>query len=49
MPRQRAGGGGEVVLPLAETFWAARFGRLVDRFGVPWTINCGGAGDAAAG
>jgi PhnB protein len=33
--------GGTVQLPLQETFWAARFGMLVDRFGVPWMINCG--------
>lgn len=32
---------GAVVMPLARTFWAARFGMLVDRFGVPWQINCG--------
>jgi PhnB protein len=32
--------GGHVRLALAETFWAARFGELVDAFGVPWTINC---------
>lgn len=31
----------EVVMPLQETFWAARFGMLVDRFGIPWMINCG--------
>src|SRR6266540_3981196 len=28
--------------PLAKTFWAARFGMLVDRFGIPWLINCDG-------
>jgi uncharacterized glyoxalase superfamily protein PhnB len=22
------------------TFWAARFGVLIDQFGVPWEINC---------
>lgn len=33
--------GGLVVLPLEQTFWAARFGMLVDRFGIPWMINCG--------
>ena len=27
-------------MPLQETFWAARFGVLTDRFGIPWTINC---------
>jgi len=32
--------GGSVTLPLEPTFWAARFGMLVDRFGIPWMINC---------
>jgi PhnB protein len=32
--------GGKVVVPLAQTFWAARFGMVVDRFGIPWLINC---------
>jgi len=31
---------GTVQMPLEETFWAARFGMLVDQFGVPWMINC---------
>ncbi len=31
---------GTVQMPLQQTFWAARFGMLVDRFGVPWMINC---------
>jgi PhnB protein len=31
---------GTVQLALQETFWAARFGMLVDRFGIPWMINC---------
>lgn len=33
-------GGGTVTMPLAPTFWAKRFGMLVDRFGVPWMVNC---------
>jgi PhnB protein len=33
--------GGSVDMPLQETFWAARFGVLRDRFGIPWEINCG--------
>ncbi|HUA57129.1 MAG TPA: VOC family protein [Verrucomicrobiae bacterium] len=33
-------GGGSVQMPLQQTFWAARFGMLVDRFGIPWMINC---------
>jgi PhnB protein len=32
--------GGSVTQPLEATFWAAAFGTLVDRFGVPWAINC---------
>ena len=31
---------GTIVMPLEKTFWAARFGVLVDRFGIPWQINC---------
>ena len=31
---------GTVQMPIQETFWAARFGMLVDRFGTPWMINC---------
>jgi PhnB protein len=31
---------GTVQMPLQETFWAARFGMLVDQFGTPWMINC---------
>ena len=29
-----------VTMPMQETFWAARFGMLTDKFGVPWIINC---------
>jgi PhnB protein len=32
--------GATVTMPLAETFWALRFGMLTDRFGTPWMINC---------
>jgi PhnB protein len=32
---------GAVQMPLQETFWALRFGMLVDQFGTPWMINCG--------
>jgi PhnB protein len=27
-------------MPLQETFWALSYGVAVDRFGVPWEINC---------
>jgi PhnB protein len=33
---------GSVVMALEKTFWAERFGMVVDRFGVPWVINCEG-------
>lgn len=36
--------GGNVLMPLEETFWAARFGMFVDKFGTPWMINCAAAG-----
>ena len=32
--------GGTVQMPLQQTFWAARFGTLVDKFGIPWMVNC---------
>ncbi|MBC7990383.1 MAG: VOC family protein [Luteimonas sp.] len=32
--------GGKVELPIQETFWAKRYGIAVDRFGVPWMVNC---------
>jgi PhnB protein len=32
--------GGTVAMPLEKTFWAARFGMVTDRFGIPWLINC---------
>jgi PhnB protein len=31
---------GTVQMPLQKTFWAERFGVLIDQFGVPWDINC---------
>ena len=32
--------GGSVRMPIEETFWAVRFGIVIDRFGTPWMINC---------
>lgn len=34
------GQGGEVQMDYGKTFWAHRFGALVDRFGIPWMISC---------
>lgn len=31
---------GTVRMPMEETFWARRFGMLVDQFGIPWMVNC---------
>jgi PhnB protein len=31
---------GTVRMPIQKTFWAVRFGTLVDQFGIPWMINC---------
>jgi PhnB protein len=31
---------GTVRMAIAPTFWAVRFGMLVDQFGTPWMINC---------
>jgi PhnB protein len=35
--------GGQTVMPLAEVFWAERFGMLTDRFGTPWMLSHAGA------
>jgi PhnB protein len=34
---------GRVVMPLEKTFWAERFGMVIDRFRIPWAINCEGS------
>ena len=31
---------GTIRMPIQETFWATRFGMLVDQYGTPWMINC---------
>jgi PhnB protein len=41
--------GGKVTMPLQDTFWGAKYGQLVDRFGVQWMLNCTGPGQAQAG
>jgi PhnB protein len=40
--------GGNVKMPIQETFWAKRYGQLVDRFGTPWMINVAQPAYAAA-
>ena len=35
----KLGAGGEIRMPLQDTFWGARFGMLTDKFGVQWMFN----------
>ena len=32
--------GGTIKMPLQDTFWGARFGMLIDKFGIHWMLNC---------
>lgn len=32
--------GGEITMPLEETFWAHRFGGIKDKYGKGWMVNC---------
>ncbi len=31
--------GGQVTMPLAQTFWSPKFGMVADRFGINWMIS----------
>ena len=31
--------GGNAIMPLQDTFWGAKFGMLIDKFGVQWMFN----------
>ena len=31
--------GGNVTMPLADQFWGAKFGMLIDKFGIAWMLN----------
>lgn len=31
--------GGQVIMPMANTFWGAYFGMFTDKFGINWMIN----------
>jgi PhnB protein len=31
--------GGQVKMPLMQTFWSPRFGMLTDKFGIEWMVN----------
>lgn len=32
--------GGQITMPLEDTFWEARFGALIDKYGFSWSFNC---------
>jgi PhnB protein len=32
--------GGTITQPFVDTFWGAKFGMLVDPFGIQWMFNC---------
>jgi len=32
--------GGATTMPFGPTFWAKGFGMCIDRFGIPWMVNC---------
>ena len=32
--------GGRVQMELQKTFWSPGFGMCIDRFGIPWMVNC---------
>lgn len=32
--------GGTVKMTLEDTFWGARFGMFIDKFGIHWMLNC---------
>jgi PhnB protein len=38
---ERLAQGGQITMPLGETFWAESFGMVTDRFGTPWGVNGG--------
>jgi len=32
--------GGTLTMPFSKTFWSKGFGMCVDKFGIPWMVNC---------
>jgi PhnB protein len=32
--------GGQIHMPMAQSFFAERFGMLADKFGIPWMVIC---------
>jgi PhnB protein len=36
----RLADGGNVEMPMTDTFWGAKFGMLSDKYGIDWMISC---------
>jgi len=36
----RLADGGTVTMDLQDTFWGARYGMLIDKYGIHWMLNC---------
>lgn len=36
----RLADGGNVEMPMTDTFWGAKFGMLTDKYGIDWMISC---------
>lgn len=37
---EKLSAGGTVTMPLQDTFWGAKFGMFMDKFGINWMSNC---------
>ena len=37
--------GGQVTMPMNQTFWGSYFGMLTDKFGIAWMVSCEPAKD----
>lgn len=44
----KLGQGGNITMPLSETFFSPKFGMLIDRFGIKWIVVTAVAAAAAA-
>jgi len=38
--KELSAGSQQIMMPIQQTFWAARFAMFYDRFDIPWMINC---------
>ena len=38
--KELSAGSSQIMMPIGQTFWAARFAMFYDQFDIPWMINC---------